>query len=46
MKFLAIFDTGEQYIVKADSMSKAVSYLTWKFDNLISITKMPEEEET
>ena len=47
MKFLAIYEDGEIGTVEADNIREAVNDLTWKYlENIISITKMPEEEQS
>lgn len=44
MKFLVVFTTGEVGYCEADTMVEALENLTWKYDQVVSISKTPEEQ--
>lgn len=43
-KYCVIFEDGETLICKSDSLFQVVTALTTKYDRVISITKLPDED--
>ncbi len=43
-KYCVVFNDGEIRMYKSESLLQLVDYLCWKYEQVISITKLPDDD--